>query len=63
MEATVLSSNATVALDDISVSQECEISYKTLPGTSVQSKGKFFLFFLMVVAILNIEMVFFDIKI
>ncbi|XP_043740540.1 MAM and LDL-receptor class A domain-containing protein 1 [Cervus elaphus] len=38
LEATVLSSNATVALDDISVSQECEISYKTLPGTSVQSK-------------------------
>lgn len=45
MEATVLSSNATVALDDISVSQECEISYKTFPGTSVQSKGKFFSFF------------------
>ncbi|KAM9682891.1 MAM and LDL-receptor class A domain-containing protein 1 isoform 2-T2 [Dama dama] len=39
LEATVLSSNATVALDDISVSQECEISYKTLPGTSVQSKA------------------------
>ncbi|XP_036697163.1 MAM and LDL-receptor class A domain-containing protein 1 [Balaenoptera musculus] len=38
LEATVLSSHATVALDDISVSQECEISYKTLPSTSVQSK-------------------------
>lgn len=39
LEATVLSSNATVALDDINVSQECEISYKTLSGTSVQSKA------------------------
>ncbi|XP_060149491.1 MAM and LDL-receptor class A domain-containing protein 1 [Globicephala melas] len=38
LEATVSSSHATVALDDISVSQECEISYKTLPSTSVQSK-------------------------
>ncbi|XP_057588580.1 MAM and LDL-receptor class A domain-containing protein 1 [Hippopotamus amphibius kiboko] len=38
LEATVLSPNATVALDDISVSQECEISYKTLPSTSIQSK-------------------------
>ncbi|XP_029095126.1 MAM and LDL-receptor class A domain-containing protein 1 [Monodon monoceros] len=38
LEATVLSSHATVALDDISVSQECEISYKALPSTSVQSK-------------------------
>nr|XP_054512462.1 MAM and LDL-receptor class A domain-containing protein 1-like isoform X2 [Pan troglodytes] len=38
LEATVLSSNATVALDDISVSQECEISYKSLPRTSTQSK-------------------------
>ncbi|XP_022436167.1 MAM and LDL-receptor class A domain-containing protein 1 [Delphinapterus leucas] len=38
LEATVLSSHATVALDDISVSQECEISYKPLPSTSVQSK-------------------------
>ncbi|XP_059977241.1 MAM and LDL-receptor class A domain-containing protein 1 [Lagenorhynchus albirostris] len=38
LEATVLSSHAAVALDDISVSQECEISHKTLPSTSVQSK-------------------------
>ncbi|XP_063459279.1 MAM and LDL-receptor class A domain-containing protein 1-like [Pan paniscus] len=38
LEATVLSSNATVALDDISVSQECEVSYKSLPRTSTQSK-------------------------
>nr|XP_008000626.2 MAM and LDL-receptor class A domain-containing protein 1 [Chlorocebus sabaeus] len=38
LEATVFSSNATVALDDISVSQECEISYKSLPRTSTQSK-------------------------
>nr|XP_054526260.1 MAM and LDL-receptor class A domain-containing protein 1-like [Pan troglodytes]XP_054526261.1 MAM and LDL-receptor class A domain-containing protein 1-like [Pan troglodytes] len=38
LEATVLSSNATVALDDISVSQKCEISYKSLPRTSTQSK-------------------------
>nr|XP_054534838.1 MAM and LDL-receptor class A domain-containing protein 1-like isoform X1 [Pan troglodytes] len=38
LEATVLSSNATVALDDVSVSQECEISYKSLPRTSTQSK-------------------------
>ncbi|XP_017724713.1 PREDICTED: MAM and LDL-receptor class A domain-containing protein 1 isoform X2 [Rhinopithecus bieti] len=37
LEATVFSSNATVALDDISVSQECEISYKSLPRTSTQS--------------------------
>ncbi|XP_023487707.2 MAM and LDL-receptor class A domain-containing protein 1 [Equus caballus] len=40
LEATVLSSNATVALDDISISQECEISHKSLPGTSVQNKGQ-----------------------
>ncbi|XP_007934543.1 MAM and LDL-receptor class A domain-containing protein 1 [Orycteropus afer afer] len=39
LEATVLSSNATVALDDISISQECEISYKSLPGTSTQNKA------------------------
>ncbi|XP_054512463.1 MAM and LDL-receptor class A domain-containing protein 1-like [Pan troglodytes] len=53
LEATVLSSNATVALDDISVSQECEISYKSLPRTSTQSKCKFSL---VVVAVLNIEL-------
>ncbi|XP_025786771.1 MAM and LDL-receptor class A domain-containing protein 1 [Puma concolor] len=39
LEATVLSSNATVALDDISISQECEISDKSLPGTSIIKKG------------------------
>ncbi|XP_054550654.1 MAM and LDL-receptor class A domain-containing protein 1 [Talpa occidentalis] len=33
--ATVLSSNATVALDDISISQECEISPKSLPGANI----------------------------
>ncbi|XP_006869969.1 PREDICTED: MAM and LDL-receptor class A domain-containing protein C10orf112 homolog [Chrysochloris asiatica] len=38
LEATVLSSNATVALDDISISQECEISYKSIPDTSIQNK-------------------------
>ncbi|XP_069847836.1 MAM and LDL-receptor class A domain-containing protein 1 [Dipodomys merriami] len=37
LEATVLSSNATIAVDDISVSQECEISYMSLPGTSIQN--------------------------
>ncbi|XP_051007238.1 MAM and LDL-receptor class A domain-containing protein 1 [Acomys russatus] len=36
LEATVLSSNATVAVDDISISQECEISYKSLRSTSIQ---------------------------
>ncbi|KAF5928872.1 hypothetical protein HPG69_012444 [Diceros bicornis minor] len=40
LEATILSSNATVALDDITISQECEISYKSLPGTSIQNKGQ-----------------------
>ncbi|XP_077628606.1 MAM and LDL-receptor class A domain-containing protein 1 [Crocuta crocuta] len=39
LEATVLSSNANVALDDISLSQECEISDKSLPGTSALKKG------------------------
>ncbi|CAD7679155.1 unnamed protein product [Nyctereutes procyonoides] len=39
LEATVLSSNATVALDDISMSQECEISDKSLPDTSILKKG------------------------
>ncbi|KAG8515941.1 MAM and LDL-receptor class A domain-containing protein 1, partial [Galemys pyrenaicus] len=34
-KATVLSSNATVALDDISISQECEISSKLLPGINI----------------------------
>ncbi|XP_012516348.1 PREDICTED: MAM and LDL-receptor class A domain-containing protein 1 [Propithecus coquereli] len=38
LEATILSSNATVALDNISISQECEISYKSLPDTSIQNK-------------------------
>ncbi|XP_048223736.1 MAM and LDL-receptor class A domain-containing protein 1 [Perognathus longimembris pacificus] len=37
LEATVLSSNAIIAVDDISVSQECEISCKSLPGTSTQN--------------------------
>ncbi|KAB1253853.1 MAM and LDL-receptor class A domain-containing protein 1 [Camelus dromedarius] len=41
LEATVLSPNATVALDDISLSRECEISYKRLPSSSVQSKAGF----------------------
>ncbi|XP_032736758.1 MAM and LDL-receptor class A domain-containing protein 1 [Lontra canadensis] len=41
LEATVLSSNATVALDDISISQECEISNKSLLGTSILKKGGF----------------------
>ncbi|XP_075409528.1 MAM and LDL-receptor class A domain-containing protein 1 [Tenrec ecaudatus] len=39
LEATVLSSNATVAVDDISVSRECERSHKSLPGTSAQPKA------------------------
>ncbi|XP_040501291.1 MAM and LDL-receptor class A domain-containing protein 1 [Ursus maritimus] len=34
LEATVLSSDATVALDDISISEECEISNESLPSTS-----------------------------
>ncbi|XP_035298699.1 MAM and LDL-receptor class A domain-containing protein 1 isoform X2 [Cricetulus griseus] len=38
LEAAVLSSNATVAVDDISISQECEISYKSLQSTSLQNK-------------------------
>ncbi|XP_027784436.2 MAM and LDL-receptor class A domain-containing protein 1 [Marmota flaviventris] len=38
LEATVLSSNASVAIDDISVSQECEVSHKSLPGGSIQNK-------------------------
>uniref|UniRef100_A0A8C6QSZ3 MAM and LDL receptor class A domain containing 1 n=2 Tax=Nannospalax galili TaxID=1026970 RepID=A0A8C6QSZ3_NANGA len=38
LEATVLSSNATVAVDDIIISQECGISYKSLPGTSIENK-------------------------
>ncbi|KAK7823831.1 hypothetical protein U0070_020502, partial [Myodes glareolus] len=38
LEATVLSSNAAVAVDDISVSQECEISYKSLQSTSLQNQ-------------------------
>lgn len=52
MEATVLSPNDTVALDDISISQECEISNKSLPGTSILKKGKFFL---VATEVLNIE--------
>ncbi|KAM7159543.1 MAM and LDL-receptor class A domain-containing protein 1 isoform 2-T2 [Molossus nigricans] len=38
LEATVLSPNATIALDDISISQGCEISYTALPGTSIVNK-------------------------
>ncbi|XP_076428807.1 MAM and LDL-receptor class A domain-containing protein 1 [Peromyscus maniculatus bairdii] len=38
LEATVLSSNATVAVDNISISQECKISYKSLRSTSLQNK-------------------------
>ncbi|XP_023613828.1 MAM and LDL-receptor class A domain-containing protein 1 [Myotis lucifugus] len=38
LEAIVLSSNASVALDDISISQGCEISYMSLPGTSIVNK-------------------------
>ncbi|XP_012787433.2 MAM and LDL-receptor class A domain-containing protein 1 [Sorex araneus] len=38
LEATLLSSNATVALDNISLSQECEISYKSLPITRTLNK-------------------------
>ncbi|XP_037693308.1 MAM and LDL-receptor class A domain-containing protein 1 [Choloepus didactylus] len=38
LEATVLSSNAMVALDDISLSQECEVSNKSLPDTSMQNQ-------------------------
>ncbi|XP_036044862.1 MAM and LDL-receptor class A domain-containing protein 1 [Onychomys torridus] len=38
LEATVLSSNATVAVDNISISRECEISYKSLQSTSLQNK-------------------------
>ncbi|XP_054580782.1 MAM and LDL-receptor class A domain-containing protein 1 [Eptesicus fuscus] len=38
LEATVLSSNASVALDDISISEGCEISYMSLPGTSIVNK-------------------------
>ncbi|XP_012586720.1 PREDICTED: MAM and LDL-receptor class A domain-containing protein 1 [Condylura cristata] len=34
-KATVLSLNATVALDDISISQECEISSKSLLGNNI----------------------------
>uniref|UniRef100_A0A286XQ85 MAM and LDL receptor class A domain containing 1 n=1 Tax=Cavia porcellus TaxID=10141 RepID=A0A286XQ85_CAVPO len=37
LEATVLSLNATVAVDDIIVSTECEIAPKSLPGTNVQN--------------------------
>ncbi|XP_057354250.1 MAM and LDL-receptor class A domain-containing protein 1 [Manis pentadactyla] len=38
LEATLLSSNATVALDDISISRECAISHKLLPATSILNK-------------------------
>ncbi|XP_055449902.1 MAM and LDL-receptor class A domain-containing protein 1 isoform X1 [Psammomys obesus] len=38
LEATVFSSNATVAVDDISISQECELSCKPLRSTSVQTE-------------------------
>lgn len=38
LEATILSSNATVAVDDISISCECDISYKSLRSTSIQHK-------------------------
>uniref|UniRef100_A0A8B7TQJ1 MAM and LDL-receptor class A domain-containing protein 1-like n=1 Tax=Castor canadensis TaxID=51338 RepID=A0A8B7TQJ1_CASCN len=37
LEATVTESNATVAVDDISVSQGCEISYELLPGAKIQN--------------------------
>uniref|UniRef100_A0A8C5KA78 MAM and LDL receptor class A domain containing 1 n=1 Tax=Jaculus jaculus TaxID=51337 RepID=A0A8C5KA78_JACJA len=37
LEATVLSSNATVAVDDISISNDCVISYKSLPSTNIQN--------------------------
>ncbi|KAM5235404.1 MAM and LDL-receptor class A domain-containing protein 1 [Ctenodactylus gundi] len=38
LEATVLSLNATVAVDDISISRECAVSHKSLPATSIGSK-------------------------
>ncbi|GAB1285988.1 MAM and LDL-receptor class A domain-containing protein 1 [Apodemus speciosus] len=38
LEATILSPNATVAIDGISISHECEISYKSLRSTSIQNK-------------------------
>ncbi|KAM8802301.1 MAM and LDL-receptor class A domain-containing protein 1 [Rhynchonycteris naso] len=39
LEATVLSSNTTIALDDIYISQGCEISHKSLPSTNIVNKG------------------------
>lgn len=53
LEATILSSNATVAVDDISISHECEISYKSLRSTSIQNKGK--ISFLVSIETLNIQ--------
>ncbi|EHB12586.1 hypothetical protein GW7_18801 [Heterocephalus glaber] len=38
LEATVFSSNAAVAVDDIVMSKECEISHKSLSGTSTENK-------------------------
>ncbi|XP_052012808.1 MAM and LDL-receptor class A domain-containing protein 1 [Apodemus sylvaticus] len=38
LEATILSPNATVAVDDISISHECEISYKSLRSSSILDK-------------------------
>lgn len=60
LEATILSSNATVAVDDISISCECEISYKSLRSTSIQHKGKT-PFFVSIVT-LNIQAIWFCFK-
>ncbi|KAM6162719.1 MAM and LDL-receptor class A domain-containing protein 1 [Erethizon dorsatum] len=38
LEAAVFSLNATVAVDDIIISKECEIAYKSLLSTSVQNE-------------------------
>jgi len=41
LRATILTTNATVAVDDISITEECGVVNKSLPGVSQESKGKF----------------------
>lgn len=42
LQATVLTANATVAVDDISITKECGVVNKPLPGASQKSEGKFY---------------------
>lgn len=41
LRATILTKNATVAVDDISITEECGVVNKSLLGVSQESEGKF----------------------